>query len=200
MAKYTYLLLGALIVGLFTVWAVLNFVEAPIAERANLPRCNSGVIIDSELKYNIILYGNERIIQGTGESYFNNHFIYKNIDYSIADCTFIVRYEYTYDEYHTNMDITAKAISSDKFEIINTNTFMRPVNILVDSDEAIQIAVAQNISYSYYNLDIDIEQQSFKYKFFRDTITEGSQLVLIVDAQSKEIVIPKIIKSVTPLV
>ena len=200
MSKYTYLLFGALLVGLFLGLAVLGLIETPIIERANLPKCDSGIIIDSELRYNIINYANERIIQGTGESYFNNHFIYKTFDYSIVDCTFIVRYEYTYDELHANMDITMKASSKDKFDIMNSNTFLRPVTLIVDKDDALKIAETQNISYSYYNVEIDAAQQSFKYKFYRDTLTEGSQLVLVIDGQSKEIMIPKKISSAIPLV
>lgn len=200
MAKYTYILFVALLVGLAILLAVLNFIEAPIAERASLPRCDNGVVIDSELKYNLINYAKDRILQGTGESYFNNHFIYKNIDYSTVDCTFIVRYEYAYNELHTNMDMTIKATNSDRFDIITTNTFLRPVNILISESEAKEIAAQQNISYSYYNTEIDIEQQSFKYKFYKDTLTEGSQLALIIDAQSKEITVVKSIKQIVPVV
>ena len=200
MAKYTYVLFGALIVCLLLGLAALNFIEVPIMERANLPKCDNGVVIDSEFKYNIISYATARITQGTGESYFNNHFIYKNIDYSTVDCTFIVRYEYTYDELHTNMDITIKATSKDKYDVISTNTFLRPVNVLVTDKEAIGIAASQNITYSFYNIEISIEQQSFKYKFYADTLTEGSQLVLVIDAQSKEIVIPKSTVQLIPIV
>jgi len=200
MAKYTYLLFGALLVGLFLGLAVLEVIETPIVERANLPRCDSGIVIDSELKYGVINYANERIIQGTGESYFNNHFIYKTLDYSIVDCTFIIRYEYTYNELHSNMDMTLKASSKDKFDIININSFLRPVNLLVTEKEALEIAEKQNMSYSYYNVEIEIEQQSFKYKFYRETMTEGVQLVLVIDGQSKEIMVPKNITPAIPLV
>ena len=200
MAKYTYLLFGALLVGLFLGLAVLEVIETPIVERANLPRCDSGIVIDSELKYGVINYANERIIQGTGESYFNNHFIYKTLDYSIVDCTFIIRYEYTYNELHSNMDMTLKASSKDKFDIININSFLRPVNLLVTEKEALEIAEKQNMSYSYYNVEIEIEQQSFKYKFYRETMTEGVQLVLVIDGQSKEMMVPKDITPAIPLV
>ena len=165
MVKYTYILLGILLTGLFVVWVGLNWIEGPINERANMPRCNNGVVISPELRYSIINYANERITQGTGESYFNNHFIFKSLDYSIIDCTFVVRYEYTYDELHDNMDINIKIASDNRFDVMNANTFLRPINILVDKDAAIKIAKVQNISYSYYNLEIDIEQQTFKYKF-----------------------------------
>jgi hypothetical protein len=200
MAKYTYLLFGALLVGLFLGLAVLGVIETPIVERANLPRCDSGIVIDSELKYGVINYANERIIQGTGDSYFNNHFIYKTLDYSTVDCTFIIRYEYTYNELHSNMDMTLKASSKDKFDIININSFLRPVNLLVTEKEALEIAEKQNMSYSYYNVEIEIEQQSFKYKFYRETMTEGVQLVLVIDGQSKEMMVPKNITPAIPLV
>lgn len=200
MAKYTYLLIGTVVVALFLLLAVLGVIETPIVERANLPRCDSGIVIDAELKYGVINYVKDRIVQGTGDSYFNNHFIYKTLDYSTVDCTFIVRYEYTYNELHSNMDMTLKASSKDKFDIINTNTFLRPVTLLVDRDEALKIANDQNISYSYYNLEVDVEQQSFKYKFYRETLTEGAQLVLLIDGQSKEIMVPKNITPEIPLV
>lgn len=200
MPKYVYVLLGLALIVLISGLVLLTNIEVPLLERASLPKCDNGVVIDTDLKYSLISYANQRIIQGTGESYFNNHFIYKNLDYSTVDCTFTVRYEYTYDKLHTDMSITLKAFSQNEFDILTTNTFLRPVGLLVKEGEALDIAKQQGIDYSYYNVDIDIEKQTFAYEFYKESMTEGSKIVLTIDAQSREITKSKSMSQIIPIV
>lgn len=200
MKKYAYAMLIFILVVLFFVLSTINEIEAPYIEYASLPRCENDVVVTDELRLSLIEEASNKIKLGTGESYFDNHFIFKTLDYSLNSCIFVVRYEFTYDELHTEMSISFKAFDQDNYDMIETNTFLRPVGLLVRADEAEAIAKDQNITYDYYNVVIDSQKQTFLYKFYKEAIGEGSTLVLTVDGQSKEIIHVRTVKEFIPIV
>ncbi len=186
-----YVILGSIVVLLFFVLVTLNKIEAPIEQMEKLPKCDNGVIITEDLKSNVVSFANNYISNGTGSDYFNNHYHFMTVEYSSIGCVFVVKYDYTYDELHTIMNIKVKAFSNKEFEVVDTNAFLRPVSLIVSKDEAVSLAKQNNISYDYYNLVIDIKSQTFVYKFYKNTLTEGDVDVFEIDGQSKEIrVIP----------
>lgn len=200
MRKYVYVVLIVTLALLVFALSVINKMEAPYLEYASLPRCDNDVVVTDELRTALINYSADTIMKGTGAPYFGNHFIFKKLDYSLANCVFVVRYEYTYDELHTEMSVTIKVYDTDQFEITETNTFLRPVTLIVSPSEAEGIVNARNITYDYYNTVIDAERQTFLYKFYRETITEGNVLIIVVDGQSKEIIPVQTIKDFVPIV
>ncbi|HDQ59793.1 MAG TPA: hypothetical protein ENN30_01220 [Candidatus Woesearchaeota archaeon] len=119
--------------------------------------------------------------------YFKNHFFFHRLDYSLSDCVFVVRYQYTYDHVHTPMSVTIKASGPDDFQIIDSNVLLRPFMAIVSEATALELAEEQKIDYDYYNMEVDIEYQTMVYRFYKETLTEGRKLVFEVDARSKEI-------------
>jgi hypothetical protein len=200
MRKYAYVLLLVMLVLLVFALSIVNKIEAPYIEYASLPRCSNDVVVTDELWSSLLNYSSSTITKGTGDSYFDNHFIFKKLDYSLANCIFVARYEYTYDELHSEMSVTIKVLSQNHFEITETNTFLRPVGLLVSSAEAESIATAQNITYDYFNTVIDAGRQTFMYKFYRETLTEGTVLIMVIDGQSKEIVPVQTVRDFVPIV
>jgi hypothetical protein len=200
MRKYAYVFLLVMLVLLVFALSIVNKIEAPYIEYASLPRCSNDVVVTDELWSSLLNYSSSTITKGTGDSYFDNHFIFKKLDYSLANCIFVARYEYTYDELHSEMSVTIKVLSQNHFEITETNTFLRPVGLLVSSAEAESIATAQNITYDYFNTVIDAGRQTFMYKFYRETLTEGTVLIMVIDGQSKEIVPVQTVRDFVPIV
>lgn len=200
MQKYTYILLFVLLISLLFGLSILDKIEAPYIEYASFPRCDNDVVVTNELRAAVIDHASEKIKIGTGESYFNSHYIFKNLDYSLSTCTFVVRYEYVYDELHTEMSVTVDVLNQDDFQITETKAFLRPVGLLVTPEESESIAAAGNVTYDYYNVLIDSERQTFLYKFYKDTLTEGNVLVFMIDGQSKEIIPVKTVKEFVPIV
>ncbi len=181
-------MLGMIVIILFFALITLNKIEAPLEELAKLPKCSkNGVIITSELLSNVTAFSNGYIKNGTGESYFNQHYHFLNVDYSTDDCEFIVRYDYAYDTFHTPMNMVIKIFSNSDMEVFKVNAFLRPVGLLVTPKEAESIAAQNNVTYDYYNLGVDIPYQTFVYKFYKNTLTEGRIVVFKIDAQSKEV-------------
>jgi hypothetical protein len=200
MRKYAYGLLLVMLILLVFALSMVNKIKAPYIEYASLPRCSNNVVVTDELRSSLINYSSSTIVKGTGESYFNNHFIFKKLDYSLPNCVFVVRYEYTYDQLHSEMSVTIRVPSQNESEITETNTFLRPVGLLVSSAEAESVAKAQNDTYDYYNVVIDAGRQTFLYKFYRETLTEGTVLIMVIDGQSKEIMPVQTVKDFVPIV
>lgn len=189
--------LGLLIFAFITV----SEIKEPLEKLASLPKCeNNNVILTSDLRSDVINYASSYISSGTGESYFMNHFFFYRLDYSLEECTFVVRFQYTYDELHTPMSVTVRAVNSSNFQIVKTNTFVRPINILVSEEEALEVAEEQEVNYDYYNLEIDVDKQTILYKFYKETLTQGNLLVFEIDAQSKEVRAIERPKEITPIV
>ncbi len=183
-----YVALGIVVILLFFTLITLNKIEAPLKELAKLPKCSgNGVVVTSGLISNITAFSNNYIMNGTGESYFNQHYHFLNVDYSTDSCEFIVRYDYAYDTFHTPMNLVVKVFSDTNMEVFKVNAFLRPVGLLVTPKEAESIAKQNNISYDYYNVNVDLPYQTFVYNFYKNTLTEGRVVVLKIDAQSKEI-------------
>ena len=187
MKKIMYFLLAVGVFAMFFVLDTVTKIEAPLIELSKMPRCeNNDVVITGNLKPDIIKFADNKIKQGTGESYFSNHYYFKNLDMNLAECEFAVRYEFAYDELHSEMSVLVKVFNETNLAILDTSAFLRPVNVLLRSDEAVAIANNQSISFDYYNLVIDIPHQTFVYKFYKNLIPEGNVLVLSIDAQSTE--------------
>jgi hypothetical protein len=200
MKKYGVVIMLSLLVLLLFALSVVSQLKAPYVEYSLLPRCSNEVVVTDELRVEIIKKATDMIKTGTGAPYFNNYFIFKNLDYSISNCVFVARYEYTYDVLHTEMSVTMRVFDTNNIEVTETNTFLRPVGLLVSSADAEGVTTAQNTTYSYYNVVIDTNKQTFLYKFYRDTLTEGTVLVLVLDGQSKEITEVTTVKEFVPIV
>jgi len=186
---------------MFFAWTTLNRIEEPLKELAQLPRCQeSETVLTQDFLSSIRSYVADYIRAGTGESYFNNHYQYLDMSHSTIDCNFVVKYTYTYDELHQTMSMTVHAINATKYEVVQTNAFLRPVNILITGAQAEQMASEQNISYDYYNKEIMIPDQTIVYKFYKETLTQGTLLVLEIDAQSQQIIKIERPKELTPIV
>lgn len=182
-----YVVLGFIVILLFLALITLNKIEKPIEEITKLPRCKNDVVITTELRSKVINFAKDYIESGTGSSYFNNHYHFLNLEYSTIDCVFVVKYDYTYDSLHSSMNLKIKVFSNSNFEVIATKAFLRPVNVLVNGSEAEQLAKEHNIKYDYYNLEVDVDSQTFVYRFYKESLTEGTIVVFEVDAQSKEV-------------
>jgi len=79
-------------------------------------------------------------------------------------------------------------LSPTKYDVTKTNAFLRPVNALVTNAEVEQIALQHNVSYDYYNKEISLTDQTILYRFYKETLTQGTIAVLEIDAQSKAII------------
>lgn len=200
-ATKKYLLFGLTLIVLFFVLITLSKIEQPLQELAKLPKCeNTDVVITEDLRSNVIKFANDFVKGGTGESYFGNHYHFLNLDYSTTDCIFVVKYDYTYDELHSPMSITVKAFSDSKLDVIETNAFLRPVGRIVTADEVVSLAVQNKVGYDYYNIEVDIQHQTFVYRFYKNSLTEGLIIVFEVDAQSREIKTVSRVPEITPIV
>ena len=189
MGSTTYILLFALLVAMFFGLTTLARIEEPLKEQAQLPRCQANdVVISAEFLAGVRNFASAHIMNGTGEDYFNNRYLFLGTDYSTVDCTFVVKYVFTYDELHEIMSVRLQALSQSKFEVLQTSAFLRPVYVLVSEQEAEQVALEQNISYDYHNLEIVLAEQTIVYRFYKETLTQGIILVLEIDAQSKQII------------
>lgn len=189
-----------LLVGMLFALSTLTRIEEPLKELAQLPRCETNdVVLTSEFLADLRNFTSEYLVSGTGRSYFNNHYHYLDTSYSTVGCTFVVKYTFTFDELHEVMSVSVRAISATNFDVTQTNAFLRPVSILVKDTEAQEIALMQNITYDYYNKEIDISGQTVVYRFYRDTLA-GTVLVLEIDAQSREIITLERPREVIPIV
>jgi hypothetical protein len=74
------------------------------------------------------------------------------------------------------------------------------VKILVNSTQAEDIAKQHNISYDYYNKEVIISEQTIVYRFYKETLMQGTLLVFEVDAQSKQIIKIERPKELVPIV
>ena len=183
-----YIVLGVIVIILFFALITLSKIEAPLEELAKLPKCSkNNVVITSELLLNVTAFSNNYIKNGTGDSYFNQHYHFLNVDYSTDTCEFVVKYDYTYGTFHTPMNMVLKVFSNSDIEVEKVNAFLRPVGLLVTPKEAESLASQNNITYDYYNLGVDISYQTFVYTFYKNTLTEGKIIVFKIDAQSKEV-------------
>ena len=201
MVNKFYVLIIVLLIAMLFALTSLNRIEEPLKELAQLPRCEENdVVFTKDFMSSIKNYASDYIKSGTGESYFNNHYQYLDTSYSTIDCTFVIKYIFTYDELHKIMSITLRALNSTKYEIIQTNAFLRPVNILITAIQAEQIAASQNVSYNYYNKEIIVSDQTIVYKFYKETLTQGTILVLEIDAQSQQIIKVERPKEMVPIV
>jgi predicted small secreted protein len=201
MQRKEYILLSLIVVFLLFALRTLDYMESPLEKVASLPRCQkNNLIISEELKANIIKFANNYISNGTGIDYFNNHYKFLSLDYSTVDCTFLVKYSFVYDEVHDIMGIKVKAFTNNDFEVVNTRAFLRPVNILLNKTEAINIANEHGIKYDYINLVPDLSKQTFVYKFYRESLSEGQVVVFEVDAQTGNIIKITRPPEITPIV
>jgi hypothetical protein len=201
LATKKYLFFGLIVVVLFFVLITLSKIEQPLLELAKLPKCgNNDVVVTTDLRSNVIKFANDYIRTGTGESYFGNHYHFLNLEYSAVDCVFVVKYDFTYDEFHEPMSMSISVFSENSMEVIETKAFLRPIGILVTSEEAVALANKNVIPYDYYNLEADLSYQTFVYRFYKDSLTEGLVVVFEVDAQSKEIKKVTIIPESNPIV
>ncbi|MCD6575732.1 MAG: hypothetical protein J7K73_01070 [Nanoarchaeota archaeon] len=182
-----YIVLGAVLIFLFFLLVTLNKIEAPLEEIAKLPKCKNGVVISDGFKSKIVKFANDYIRGGTGDDYFNAHYHFLNLEYSTTDCVFVARYDFTYNTTHEIMNLKIKAFSEKNFEVIYTHAFLRPVEVVVGEDEAKRLAQFNDVDYDYVNLEVDVDAQTFVYRFYKNTITEGPVVVFEVDAQSKEV-------------
>jgi len=189
MTKRIFIVMVVGLVLMFFALTTLAQVEAPLKEIAQLPRCQENdVVLTNQFRTNIKNFASDYIINGTGDSYFNNHYQYLDTSYSTMECTFVVKYVYTYDELHEIMSVTVSALSPTKYDVTKTNAFLRPVNALVTNAEVEQIALQHNVSYDYYNKEISLTDQTILYRFYKETLTQGTIAVLEIDAQSKAII------------
>jgi len=195
-----YILLGSIVILLFLALITLDKIEKPIEEISKLPRCKNGVVITTGLRSKIIDFAKSYIANGTGKSYFDEHYHFLNLGYSTIDCAFVVKYDYVYDTLHSPMSLKINAFSDSNFVVIDSKAFLRPVEVLVNSSEAEQLAKEHNIKYDYYNLEIDTDSQTFVYKFYKESLTEGTIVVFEVDAQSKEVRVISRPPEVVPIV
>jgi hypothetical protein len=194
------ILLVVLAISMFAALVMLDRIEEPLKEIAQLPKCEGNdVILTEDFMSAIKNFASTYIENGTGNQYFNSHFQYLETTYSTIECTFVVKYSYTYEELHQVMSITIHAISPTKYDVTQTNTFLRPVNVLVTKDQAEQIAKQQNVSYDYYNKEIIIPDQTIVYRFYKES-APSTVLVLEIDAISQQIVKIEQPKAFTPIV
>lgn len=201
MANKIYILMLVLLVVMFFAWTTLNNVKEPLKEIAQLPRCEgSDIVLTKEFMSNIRNFASDYIKNGTGEDYFSSHYQYFDTTYSVIDCNFVVKYIFTYGELHETMSMTIHAITAAKYEVAQTNVFLKPVNILITNSKAALIAEQQNISYDYYTKEVIIPEQTIVYRFYKQTLTQGTLLVLEIDAQSQQIVKIERPKELVPIV
>lgn len=182
-----YIILIGLLFGLLFVLSTVNKVAEPYKELSKLPRCSNDVIVTDGLRSAILNKSNSIIETGTGKDYFVNHYQFTNIDYHLTDCTFSVNYEYFYEGIHETMSIVIKAFNESNLETNEVNALIRPVQITINSTEAEQIAFEKGIRYDYYRREISTASQTIYYRFYQESLTEGTQIVFELDAQSKEI-------------
>jgi len=201
MSNRIYILMIVGLVLMFFTLTTLSQIEAPLREIAQLPKCQANdVVLTTQFMTNIKNFASNYIINGTGESYFNNHYQYLDTSYSTIECTFVVKYVYTYDELHEIMSITVSALSTTSYDVTKTNAFLRPVNVLVTNEEVELIALQHNVSYDYYNKEVSLIDQSISYRFYKETLTQGTLAVLEVDAQSKAIIELERPREIIPMV
>lgn len=195
------IVLVVLLIVMFVALITLSKIEEPLKELAQLPRCETNdVVLTAQFMSDLRNFASQYIKNGTGESYFNNHYQYLETTYSTTECNFVVKYVYTYDELHQIMSVTINALSPTKFNVVQTNAFLRPVNVIVTKEQAEQIAAQQNVSYDYVNKEIIIPEQTIVYRFYKETLTQGTIVVLEIDAQSQQIIKIERPKEVSPIV
>ena len=181
----SYVVLGVLIIGLFFLFVTISKIEEPLLEMAKLPRCEeTNIPISEHLRSDVIKFSNDFIRGSTGEEYFDAHYRFLMSDYSTTDCVFLVRYSYFYGDFHTQMAVSVKVFSEKSFEVINTNALLSPVRIVLSETEAEELAEKNSISYDYYNLEVNLREQTLMYTFYKETIAQGKTIVFEVDAQS----------------